>query len=153
MNQAQKQAMSATVVRVGPLISMLERVMRNEIAEALAPLDLTLQQFVTLLVLDSRGLLSNAELARISHMSPQSANKTVKALAANGYITHRQDPQHKRILLLAITRRGRSVLKKADKSVQGVEARMQASKSLKEQKQLQAQLLDCLHALGVSLPQ
>lgn len=139
-------------VRVGHLVSLLERVMRNEIGSVLAPLDITLPQFVALFILNSRGSLSNAELARVSHMAPQSANKVVQALASKKYVVHRQDPRHKRILLIQITAEGKAILRRADNAVMDIESRMLGNNSPQEQKQFEQLLMASLKGLGVSMP-
>ena len=59
---------------------------------------LSLNQYTTLSVLDQRGGLSNAQLARRSLVSPQSVNEVLLSLEQRGFVRRRAQPEHGRIL-------------------------------------------------------
>ncbi len=135
-------------VRVGHLVGLLQRTMLKQITEVLNPLDMTFQQYIALMILARRGATSNADLARISQMTPQSANQVVKLLESKNWIAREQHPAHQRIVLLGITQRGEKALLAADAAVMSVEKRMLSDFSMSEKKQLQLQLENCMTALG-----
>lgn len=135
-------------LKVGHLIGLLERAQFKQITKVLSPLNVTFQQFIALAVLAGRGAISNADLARISQMTPQSANQVVKSLESEGWIAREQHPEHQRIVLLSITASGKAILQKADATVMTVEKRMLGGLSSSEKKQFQQQLKNCLAALG-----
>lgn len=90
----------------------------------LAKMDVSLAHYTALVMINAYADLSNAELSRISMLSPQSTNETVQKLDAAGLITRRRDDEHGRILRLAITDRGLKVLEQARQAADGVEARL-----------------------------
>ena len=135
-------------IRVGHLISLLERLMRNQISSRLAPLDITLQQYVTLLLLNSRGPMSNAELARASFITPQSANKVVKLLSEKDYVELHQNPSHRRILLIHLTKGGEKLFQRADDAVAAVEHQLLDGFAIEDRKQFQKLLIEGVIALG-----
>lgn len=135
-------------LRVGHLVSLLERLMRNRISHELAGLDITLQQYVILLLLNTRGPISNAEVARASFIAPQSANKVVKALTERQFIEARTNPAHKRVQLLSLTATGENMLAQADKLVMKVERQLLEHYSETDQKLMQQLLQVGVRALS-----
>jgi DNA-binding MarR family transcriptional regulator len=92
----------------------------------LTALNLGLAQYTALTMIKAYDGLSNADLSRISMLSPQSTNETVQRLDAAGLITRRRDDEHGRILRLVITDQGRQVLEKAREIGDRVESRLVA---------------------------
>jgi DNA-binding MarR family transcriptional regulator len=111
-------------VRVAYLIGRVDRALRRAISDAVAPMNLTLQQYTALSVMSVHERLSNAELAERSFMTPQSANEMVKAMEAKKLIARRPDPNHGRIIQLRLTTSGRRALREADAAVLAIERQM-----------------------------
>jgi len=115
---------SAARPRLTYLIGSLDRILRRQMTEALAPLGLTLAQFTALSVLEARGQASNAQLAERSFITPQSANEVVSVMVARNWITREPDPNHGRIVVLQLTDDGREVLRQCMDSVRVLEEQM-----------------------------
>ena len=133
--------------RLGPLISLLERTMRKTITEAIAPLDLTLQQYVTLTILNNNEKISNADLAKRSFISPQSANEMIKNMELKGLVLRRPDPNHGRIIHLHISAKGKKLLEKADSAVLDIEHCLRDTIAVADRDKFRNQLIGCLGAL------
>ena len=136
--------------RVGALVTMLERVMRDELCKLLVPIDMTYPQFTALMILYHAGPISNSELARLSMMTRQSANEMIKLMESKGWIARQQHPENKRIKLIRITSSGEDALQFADDAAMTVENRMLGNRSDKETKRLTQELETCLAAMGES---
>ena len=134
--------------RVGAQVALLERMMRIELSRLFEPMGLTYSQFTALMAIYHCGVISNANLARISMIAPQSTNEMVKLMESRGWIRRQQDPHHKRVKLISMTAAGEEVLQQADNAAQEVEQRMLAGQSDVECAQLQQGLQACIGALG-----
>jgi DNA-binding MarR family transcriptional regulator len=111
---------------------------------------LTVAQYTVLSVLQGRGLLSNAQLARRSLVSPQAMNEIVEAMAAKRLVVRRPDPQHGRIVQIGLTGRGEAVLGKCDAAVHELEGEMLAGLNEAQRRQFQTLLRSCITTLEVS---
>ena len=147
MGNAKRNRALDSGFRVGHIIGLLERAMFKQITDALSALEMTFQQFIALMIIAGRGPISNADLARISQMTPQSANQVVKLLESKKWIAREQHPEHQRIVLLDITQRGEKSLQAADAAVMAVEKRMLNGFSTSEKKQFKESLEKCMAAL------
>jgi DNA-binding MarR family transcriptional regulator len=92
------------------LVKRLELVIRALMDDALRPLGVTTLQYTALTVLDSRGPLSSAQLARRSFLRPQTMHEMVLSLEKRGVITREPQEGNKRILLARLTDVGRELL-------------------------------------------
>lgn len=110
--------------RLTYLIGNLERLLRRQMSDALAPLGVTLAQYTALSVLEARGALSNAQLAVRSFITPQSANEVMVAMAARGFVTREADPNHGRVILLRLTGEGSAILRECERVLRPLERRM-----------------------------
>ena len=133
------------------LVGRLDRVVRREIHAAVREYGLSVNEYSTLSVLANRHGLSNAQLARRSLVSPQSANEVLLALERKGLVGRRAHPAHGRILQTRLTAKGRRTLGACDDRVAEVEARMVAGLSEAERTGLRHALFDCVHALDGGL--
>lgn len=111
------------------LVKRLELVVRALLDDALRPLGLTALQYTALSVLDRRGGLSSAQLARRSFLRPQTMHEMVLALEERGLIAREHDPHNRRVLLASLTRRGRDLLKQCEPAVLAIEEQMLSSLS------------------------
>ncbi len=146
----QSPTQSEEVNRVGHLISLLERMIRKEVSDALASLNLTLQQYAALMILNNETDISNAKLAKRSFMTPQSANEMVNALEAKQFIRRKPDTNHGRIVHILITAKGKRILHKADAEAMRVERRMLETLAPNAKLAFRNQLIHCIAALQQS---
>lgn len=110
--------------RLTYVIGNLDRLLRRQMTEALAPLGITLAQYTALSVLEARGSLSNAQLAVRSFITPQSANEVMSAMAGRGFVTREADPSHGRVILLSLTEAGSAMLRECEQVLRPLERRM-----------------------------
>ncbi|HTT00839.1 MAG TPA: MarR family transcriptional regulator [Steroidobacteraceae bacterium] len=136
-------APSAAQPRIAYWVGRLERALRRRLATAVGRSGLTVAQFTALSVLQGRGPLSNAQLARRSLVSPQAMNEIIKALGARRLVMRRADPLHGRIVLMSLTQKGASLLRRCDRAVQRAEEGMLGPLSAAESAHFHALLREC----------
>jgi DNA-binding MarR family transcriptional regulator len=129
------------------LIGRLDRVVRRAIDDVVKEHGLSVNQYTTMSVLEHHSGLSNAQLARRSLVSPQSANEVLLSLERRGLVRRRAHPDHGRILQTRLTAKGRRTLQACDQRVRDVEASMVKTFSLRRRAALRQALLDCVHTL------
>lgn len=133
--------------RVSYLIGRLHRTLRKALDESIHEHGLTAAQYAALSILAQQPGLSNAQLARRSFMSAQSANQTLHALHEAGFVRRKPDPDHGRISTTELTARGRTVLQACDRVVGATERTMLARLGSDERRQLTEGLKACLQAI------
>ena len=136
--------------RISYLIGRLHRVLRKQLDDGIRAHGLTVGQYAALSILGDQPGLSNAQLARRSFMSAQSANQVMQALEQLSLVERELDANHGRISRTALTAKGRRVLAACDRAVDITEAAMQRSLPRAQRKQLGADLRACLRALDSS---
>jgi DNA-binding MarR family transcriptional regulator len=117
---------TAAIPRLTYLIKRLEMAERARMEEVIQPLGVTLHQYTALSVLERRGGLSSAQLARRNFVSPQASNQLVALLERNGLIERRVDDTNRRILRMWLTDDGREMLAACHRAVDEIEGRMLA---------------------------
>lgn len=70
---------------------------------------------------------SNAELARLMFVTPQSANRVLADLEQRGFLVRTDDPSHRRIRNTRLTPEGRAVLEACTSRITVIENRVMAS--------------------------
>lgn len=133
--------------RIAYSVGRLDRALRQRMGKVTAEHGLTVAQYTVLSVLQARGRLSNAQLARRSLVSPQAMNEIVEAMTAKRLVARRPDPEHGRIVHIALTGRGDSVLAKCDEAVRRLEDEMLAGLSETQRRQFQGLLRSCIGTL------
>src|SRR5512146_660198 len=101
---------------------------------ALADLAVTPPQFAVLTMLVAYPGLSNADLARLSLLTPQTASVIVGNLLKRGALSRRPHAVHGRILELAVTPAGRKLLSRCRERVQAVERDLAQGLTRQEEK-------------------
>jgi DNA-binding MarR family transcriptional regulator len=129
------------------LIGRIDRVVRRHIDEVVGSHGLSVNQYTTLSVLEHRGGLSNAQLARRALVSPQSMNEVLLTLERRGLVRRRAHPDHGRILQSQLTAKGRRVLSACDAEVRKVEAQMMHDLTARDEAALRRGLLAGVRAL------
>jgi DNA-binding MarR family transcriptional regulator len=107
----------------------------------------TTPQFAALALLETTPGLSNAELARLNLVTPQTMNAIVQKLEDSRLLVRRPDPNHGRILTAHLTAAGRAVLARCVEHADAVEGCMLSP--LRERER--ARLLDYLNRVGDAL--
>lgn len=125
----------------------LQHVVRAEMRDALAELDLTPVQNTVLRMITRRPGSSSAELARKTQVTPQTMHKLVSDLADRGLLTLRPRAGHGRILEAQITDEGADLLRDARRRTEALERRMVTGFDKSERDQLAELLERCVAAL------
>ncbi|MDX3586209.1 MarR family winged helix-turn-helix transcriptional regulator [Streptomyces europaeiscabiei] len=86
------------------LVKQLELAIRSFMDDELRPYGLTAFQYTALTVLQHRGGLSSAQLARRSFVRPQTMHEMVRALEERGLIERARPPDNRRIMEARLTR-------------------------------------------------
>jgi DNA-binding MarR family transcriptional regulator len=110
--------------RLTYLIKRVEMVERARMEEVLRPHGVSLHQYTALSILERRGGLSSAQLARRHFVTPQAANQLVALLERDGLIERQPDPVNRKILRAWLTERGQVALKQCHSAVDGLEQQM-----------------------------
>lgn len=106
------------------LVKQLELAIRSFMDEALRPFGLTTFQYTALTVLQHRGELSSAQLARRSFVRPQTMHEIVRAMEERGLIERAHAPGNRRIMEARLTREGEELLAACAPAVQKLEDRL-----------------------------
>jgi DNA-binding MarR family transcriptional regulator len=152
MSQGANGSDSGQRARVSYVIARLDRAIRREIAEMVAPHGLTATQYTALSVLRMGKGLSNAQLARRSYVTPQSMIEMLGTLESKGLVQRSPDPDHGRILRTRLTAKGRRLLARCDGEIDRLEAEMTRELSEEELDAFERTLRSCVHMLGAGLP-
>jgi DNA-binding MarR family transcriptional regulator len=128
------------------LLKLVQDALRTELDGALAPLALTVPQLAVLSVLSSRPRLSNAELARVAFVKPQSMVPVLQSLESHGWIVRRAAATG-RALPAELTADGRDRLTTGRAATAQVEARLLSGLSAADALRLRQFLEHCLESL------
>ncbi|CAL9330750.1 MarR family winged helix-turn-helix transcriptional regulator [Streptomyces sp. enrichment culture] len=109
---------------VGYRLKRTSAALRNAMDRALRAHELTVPQYSCLELLDERPGLSNADLARGTFVTRQSANVVLRGLREAGLITRPSAAEHGRALPVHLTAAGRERLHAARGAVYAIEKRM-----------------------------
>lgn len=103
------------------LVKLVEHKIRNEIDSSLSSLGLTAAQYSTLSALESEEKLTNAELARRCAVTPQTMNKIMQNLEADGFVRKSNSKEHGLKINFEMTAKAHKVVCKAHASVNEIE--------------------------------
>jgi DNA-binding MarR family transcriptional regulator len=117
---------------LGYLLRQAAGAYRHRMEKALADLPLTQPQFAVLTMLSAYPGHSNADLARIALLTPQTVSVIVANLEKAGLIMRRPHAIHGRIQHLDLTEAGRTLLSEARAHVQALEAELMSDLSPQE---------------------
>ena len=123
---------------LGYLFRLAYQRFRSALDDALQDLGLSAQEYVILSVFETRPELSSAELARITQVTRQTMHTAVLALETAGLLERR--PRNQRVVLVGLTRRGRSALTAATDRVRAVEQSALAGLSRDDERAVRAWL-------------
>lgn len=109
---------------LGYLLRQAGVALRARMERALSDLDVTPPQFAALTMLGSYPGLSNADLARLTLLTPQTLSVIVANLKRSGAVESRPHQIHGRIQELFLTTSGKALLKRCKTRVAKVEQAM-----------------------------
>ena len=107
-----------------PLVDGLYRLfttLRTQVSAALAPLNVPFSQYVCLHMLSSAPDQSNADLARVSGVTPQAMNAVVRQMQYSGLIDRPDSVNSGRARPASLTAHGRRTFERAHAAVRAVE--------------------------------
>lgn len=90
-------------------VGKLDKLINQQLSEALSEIGVSLPQFTMLSNLHLHGEMANAKLASRSFISPQASNQIIKTMEEKGWINKCDDPNHGRILLIGLTPEGQEI--------------------------------------------
>ena len=133
--------------RLSYVIGRLDRVLRRRLTAAVEPIGLTLPAYTALSVLRAQDGLSNAQLARLSLVTPQSMSEVLAQLVERGYVRRDAEPGHGRVIRIELTSAGSRALERGDRAVDEVEREMLGDLDADDVARLRDALLPCGRAL------
>lgn len=129
------------------LLQELQREVRAAVDETLASVELTSVQLGVLTALELRPDLSNAELSRLSHVTPQTTVDVVKELERRELIVRAPHPDGGRALPARLTPKGRKKLFAARLALRAVEQRLTNGLSPSRRASVVVAVEHCVRAL------
>ncbi len=105
----------------GYLLRQAAAAYRNRTDRALADLDVTSPQFAVMTMLKAYPGISNAEIARLALLTPQTVSVIVANLERAGTIRRVPHSVHGRILQIELTAGGAALLQQCRERVHGIE--------------------------------
>jgi DNA-binding MarR family transcriptional regulator len=121
---------------LGFLVRRLMARLRPEAATALRPLGLGLPEYVCLRILESYPGRTSADLARHTHVTAQAMNLVLHGLEDMGAVTRPETAPSGRALPAQLTRKGKTLLKRAEAAVDEAEDKFLAHLSSADRRQL-----------------
>jgi DNA-binding MarR family transcriptional regulator len=118
----------------GYLLRQASAAHRLKLERALADIEITQPQFLVLTMLSAYTGASNAELARLTLLTPQTVNVIVNNLERMAALVRKPHPEHGRIIELELTEKGKRLLKASRERAHGVERELAQGLSQEEQK-------------------
>ncbi len=109
---------------LGYLMRRAQLAFRTRMDAELKPLGVTAPQYAVLSSLSIEPGISNAALARVAFVTPQSMQGIVANLERIGLLARVADPEHGRILQARLTDKGKAVLARAHKIARAIEETM-----------------------------
>ena len=125
------------------VIKQVELASRARLDELFRPIGLTALQYTALTVLARHPGMSSSQLARNSFVTTQSMADMVAALEARGLIERHRDASDRRRLVLALTGKGRTLLRRYRPRVDALERQMLGGLTGEQEQQLRHNLEVC----------
>ena len=111
-------------VGIAYLIGRVDHVFKRQMREQLKDLGLTVSQYTALSFLADQQSMSNARLAELAMISPQSAHEMVLSMEVKGWITREPDEADNRVVQIGLSTAGRELLNLGDARVRSIEENM-----------------------------
>ncbi|MDI6101654.1 MarR family winged helix-turn-helix transcriptional regulator [Actinoplanes sp. NEAU-A12] len=130
------------------LVKQLESAIRARLDTTLRQYRITTVQYTALSVLQHRGDLSSAQLARRSFVRAQTMHETVVGLERQGLIERHPSPDRKHVLLARLTPTGQTKLAECRAETEQIEKDMLRGLTCSDATTLRELLDRCHHALA-----
>lgn len=124
------------------LLRQANAAVRLALDRALAAEGMTLPQHSALTMIRAYEAISSADLARLTMLTPQTVNGTVRALEVRGAIRKEPDAVHGRILRLVLTEEGRALNKRCKALTAPIEAAIKERMPARHETALRQWLVD-----------
>jgi DNA-binding MarR family transcriptional regulator len=124
-------------------LKQVELAVRSHLDDLFRPIGMTALQYTALTVLERHPDLTSAQLARNSFVTAQTMADLVGALEGRGLVERHRDASDRRRLVLALTKDGRSVLRRYRGKVAALEQLMLDGVSDRNSAALRRTLLIC----------
>lgn len=119
---------------LGYLLRQAANLHQNRLGRALVDLSVTPAQFTVLTMIAAYPGASNADIARLAVLTPQTVSLIINNLEKAGSVSRRPHAIHGRIIQLELTKDGRSLLSAARKRVHAVEQELADGLSQRDQR-------------------
>lgn len=119
---------------LGYLLRQASAAHRLRMERALADKEITLPQFLTLTMLEAYPGISNADLARLAMLTPQTVSVIINNLERAGLVRRQPHPVHGRIQRIEASESGRRLLKQCRAKVNKVEQALMKGLGADEEK-------------------
>ncbi|WP_026792990.1 MarR family winged helix-turn-helix transcriptional regulator [Pleomorphomonas oryzae] len=126
---------------LGYLLRQAAGAFRHQMDRALADLGVTPPQFAVMTMLAAYPGISNADIARLALLTPQTVSVIIANLERAGAIQRAPHSVHGRILQIELTEAGRSQLKACRERVEGLERELAEGMSEVEEAVVRAWLV------------
>jgi DNA-binding MarR family transcriptional regulator len=126
---------------LGYLLRQASVAVRTRMEHDLSEQDVTPPQYAVLTMVRAHPGLSNADLARLSLLTPQTVSVIVSNLKRSGRLASRPHAVHGRIQQLEITKAGRDLLARCRPHVQRIEKQLAAGLSANEERAIRRWLV------------
>ena len=122
--------------QVGYLVKRVQQALRTRMDSSLVGLDHTTAQYAVLYHLARSPGASNAELARLSFVTPQTMIRIVRGLERKHLLVRRPSRRNPHMLEARLTRDGTRILRAAQRQVDEIQERMLGKLTRSERLQL-----------------
>ena len=138
---------------IGYSLKITQHRLRQRLEAELAGTGVSAAQNAVLLAIGSNPRISNASLARVAFVTPQSMQGMLVTLERDGFILRTPHPDHGRIIMTELTVKGKAAAEAGAIASEAVERLMLAGLTNDEAKLLGELLQRCAEALeGSRLP-
>jgi DNA-binding MarR family transcriptional regulator len=135
-------------VWIGYALKIAQHRLRQRLEAELAGIGTSPSQNAVLLAIGNNPRISNAALARVAFVTPQSMLDMLVTLERDGFIVRTPHPEHGRIIMTELTKKGRSAAQAGVVAAETVERQMLSGLTDKEAELLRGLLQRCADALG-----
>lgn len=132
---------------IGYSLKVTQHRLRQRLEAELLGTGVSAAQNAVLLAIDDNPQISNASLARVAFVTPQSMQGMLVTLERDGFILRTPHPEHGRIIMTELTEKGKAAAEAGAMASEKVERQMLAGLTKDEAKLLGELLQRCAEAL------
>ena len=132
--------------RVGYVVRRFNQAVRSQVEEGLRPLGLTVSQYAVLAMLERYSGSTNAQLARVLAVTPQTMTRILAGLIDGGLAERTVSTHHARVRPVRLTEAGARLVARAHPVVDAAEDRLFAPLSAEQRTELLEHMWTCADA-------